>query len=189
MVNATATDFRAHLLPAPADTGCRRVWRRCEWWKSKQARQHFVGEALKAIECVDADLEAVNPQLLVSADLIEGLLQALQVAFDGAESVAKVLGVRLRSDCKGGKAVIVTRNIVAGHPIGGNMNGKSWHHCHDRATAHDKAIIRVMSFSRSDPGRWTGQTLRTEELIKDGLHTIKRILRDALNSFATTPET
>jgi hypothetical protein len=54
-----------------------------------------------------------------------GLLQALQVAFDGAESAAKVLGVRLRADRKGGKAAIVARNIVAGHPIGGNMDGES----------------------------------------------------------------
>ena len=118
-----------------------------------------------------------------------GLLQALQVAFDGAESAAKILGVRLRADRKGGKAAIVARNIVAGHPIGGNMDGESWHHFHDRATAHDKAIIRVMSFSRSDPDHWTGQTLRTDELIEDGLHAIKQILRDALNYFATTRET
>jgi hypothetical protein len=54
-----------------------------------------------------------------------GLRQALQVAFDGAESAAKVLGVRLRADRKGGKAAIVARNIVAGHPIGGNMDGES----------------------------------------------------------------
>jgi hypothetical protein len=118
-----------------------------------------------------------------------GLLQALQVAFDGAESAAKVLGVRLRADRKGGKAAIVARNIVAGHPIGGNMDGQAWHHFHDRATAHDKAIIRVMSFSRSDPERWTGQTVRTGELIKDGLRAIKQILRDALNDFATTRDT
>jgi hypothetical protein len=118
-----------------------------------------------------------------------GLLQALQVGFDGAESVAKVLGVRLRADRKGGKAVIVARNIVAGHPIGGNMAGKSWHHFQDRATVHDKAIIRVMSFSRSDPEHWTGQTLRTDELIKDGLHAITHILRDALNEFAAGRDT
>jgi hypothetical protein len=118
-----------------------------------------------------------------------GLLQALQVAFDGAESAAKVLGVRLRADRKGGKAAIVARNIVAGHPIGRNMDGESWHHFHDRATAHHKAIIRVMSFSRSDPERWTGQTLRTDELIKDGLHAINQILRDALNDFVTPRET
>jgi hypothetical protein len=118
-----------------------------------------------------------------------GLLQALQVAFDGAESVAKVLGVRLRADRKGGKAPLIARNIVAGHPIGGNMDGESWHHFHDRATAHDKSIIRVMSFSRSDPEHWTGQTLRTEELIKDGLRAIKQILCDALSYFATNRET
>jgi hypothetical protein len=142
-----------------------------------------------AIGAIEGYAEAAPFNFVDEAYLAKyGLLQALQVAFDGAKSAAKVLGVQLRADRKGGKAVIVARNIVAGHPIGGNMEGESWHHFHDRATAHDKAIIRVMSFSRSDPGHWTGQTLRTEELINDGLHAITQILRDALDSFATSPE-
>jgi hypothetical protein len=143
-----------------------------------------------AIGAIEGYAEAAPFNFVDEAYLAKyGLLQALQVAFDGAESAAKVLGVRLRADRKGGKAAVVARNIVAGHPIGGNMDGESWHHFHDRATAHDKSIIRVMSFKRSDPEHWTGQTLRTEELVTDGLHAIKQVLRDALNYFATKRET
>jgi hypothetical protein len=36
--------------------------------------------------------------------------------------------------------------------------GVSWHHFHDRLTVEDHAVIRVMSFSRSDPECWTGQS-------------------------------
>lgn len=49
------------------------------------------------------------------------------------------------------------------------MAGESWHHFHDRATAHDKAVIQVMSFSRSEPERWTGQTILTQDLMDTGL--------------------
>jgi len=113
-----------------------------------------------------------------------GLLQAVQVGFDGAEDVARVLGVRLRADgISGGRAVKIARNIVAGHPIGGNMQGESWHHFHDRATAHDKTVIRVMSFSRADPERWTGQTLQTEVLVTDAITVIAELLRRALDDY------
>ena len=113
-----------------------------------------------------------------------GLLQALQVGFDGAEAVGEALGVELRADRQsGGKSVKVTRNIVAGHPIGGNMEGESWHHFHDRATAHDDSVIRVMSFSRKDPGHWTGQTILTSELIADGLDIMAELLRRSLRSY------
>ena len=113
-----------------------------------------------------------------------GLLQALQVGFDGAEAVARVLGVRLRADgAAQGKDVKVARNIVAGHPIGGTMQGQSWHHFHDRATAHDKAVIRVMSFPRDDPENWTGQTIQTDELVTDGISVIVKVLRRALDEY------
>jgi hypothetical protein len=70
-------------------------------------------------------------------------LQAVQLGFDGAEAVARLLGTRVRADSlSGGKATKVARNIVAGHPIGGNMTGESWHHFHDRSMAHDKGVIR-----------------------------------------------
>jgi hypothetical protein len=109
-----------------------------------------------------------------------GLLQALQVGFDGVEAVARCLGARVRADSiSGGKAVKIARNIVAGHPVGGTMAGESWHHFHDRSTAHDKAVIRVMSFSRSEPERWTGQTLPTDELVTDGLRVIAEVLNRA----------
>ena len=83
----------------------------------------------------------------------------------------------------GGKAVKIVRNIVAGHPLGGNMQGESWHHFHDRSTAHDKAVIRVMSFSRADPDRWTGQTLETEALATDAITAIAELFRRALYDY------
>lgn len=83
----------------------------------------------------------------------------------------------------GGKAVKIARNIVAGHPLGGNMQGESWHHFHDRATAHDRAVIRVMSFSRAEPERWTGQTLATDTLVTDAIGAIGKLLRRALDDY------
>lgn len=113
-----------------------------------------------------------------------GLLQALQVGFDGAEAIARCLGCRIRADSvAGGKAVKIARNIVAGHPIGGTMAGESWHHFHDRASAHEITVIRVMSFSRIEPDRWTGQTLPTDELVTDGLGVIVEVLRRALSEY------
>jgi hypothetical protein len=118
-----------------------------------------------------------------------GLLQALQVGFDAAECVARVLGEKLRADkMPGGKVVLVTRNIVAGHPIGGNMAGEAWLHFHDRATAHDKDVIRVMSFSRRDPEKWTGQSITTADLVRDGLAVISELLSRALDSFTRRAE-
>lgn len=117
-----------------------------------------------------------------------GLLQALQVGFDAVEAVARCLGTKVRADAvAGGKTVKVARNIVAGHPIGGTMAGESWHHFHDRSTAHDKAVIRVMSFSRADPERWTGQTLATDELIADGVSVIATVLTRALGEYMEHP--
>ena len=116
-----------------------------------------------------------------------GLLQSLQVGFDGAEAVARCLGSRIRADSvAGGKAVKIARNIVAGHPIGGTMAGESWHHFHDRGSAHEKAVIRVMSFSRSEPERWTGQTLPTDELVAGGLDVIAEVIRRALADYTNT---
>ena len=114
-----------------------------------------------------------------------GLLQALQLGFDATEAVARMLGNRVRADkMPGGKAVLVTRNIVAGHPIGGTLDGESWHHFHDRGSAHDKQLMRVMSFSRRDPERWTGQTVSTDDLIRDGLMVIIAALEASLASFS-----
>lgn len=113
-----------------------------------------------------------------------GLLQAVQLGFDGAEAVARVLGTRVRADSvPGGRAAKIARNIVAGHPVGGTMASDSWHHFHDRSTAHDNAVIRVMSFSRTDPERWAGQTLATDELVTDGIAVIAEVLRRALAEY------
>jgi len=40
-----------------------------------------------------------------------------------------------------------------------------------------------MSFSRSDPERWTGQTLPTDELVADGLGVIARVLCRAVDEY------
>jgi len=145
--------------------------------------------ALMVVEdavCAIQGYEALAPFAHVDEAYLAkyGLLQALQVGFDGAEAVGQVMGVRLRADSvPGGKGVKVTRNIVAGHPIRGNMQGESWHHLHDRVSAHDAAVIRVMSFSRREPDRWTGQTLLTDELIGNGLQTMEELLRRALTTY------
>ncbi|HXJ82818.1 MAG TPA: hypothetical protein VMS64_29540 [Candidatus Methylomirabilis sp.] len=145
--------------------------------------------ALMAVEDAVSAIEgyaALRPFLHVDEAYLAkyGLLQAVQVGFDGAEGVARTLGLTLRADAMpGGKAVKIARNIIAGHPLGGNMQGESWHHFHDRATAHDKAVIRVMSFSRPDPERWTGQTLATEGLVTDAVGAIAELLRRALDDY------
>ena len=95
-----------------------------------------------------------------------GLLQAMQLAFDSMQAVAGALGVRLRPDrLPGGKVVLVTRNLVTGHPVGGTYRGSPHQNFHDRASAHDPAVIRVMSFQRDDLKEWSGQTLLTADLI------------------------
>lgn len=112
-----------------------------------------------------------------------GLLQALQAGFDAAEAVCRSVGIRARADrLPGGKSVLVVRNIVAGHSLGGTMSGRPWHHFHDRQSVHDKDVIRVMSFERSDPANWTGQTIDVARMISDGLAVITELLRRAVSN-------
>jgi hypothetical protein len=95
-----------------------------------------------------------------------GLLQAMQLAFDSMQAVAGALGLKLRPDrLPGGKVVLVTRNLVAGHPVGGTYRGSPHQHFHDRASVHDPGVIKVMSFQRDDPQEWSGQTQPTADLI------------------------
>jgi hypothetical protein len=106
-----------------------------------------------------------------------GLLQAMQLSFDSVQAVAGAFGMRLRPDrLPGGKVVLVTRNLVAGHPVGGTYRGLPHQHFHDRASAHDAAIIKVMSFQRDDPKKWSGQTLLTIELISSAYSVITEAL-------------
>lgn len=103
-----------------------------------------------------------------------GLLQALQLGFDATEALGKVVGLKLRADSsKGGKSVKIARNKVAGHPLKALIDSKPWDHFHDRSTAHEKSIIRVMSFAATDSTNWTGESLSTVQLIEDGLTTIR----------------
>ena len=117
-----------------------------------------------------------------------GLLQALQIGFDAAERVGKVLGTRLRADAvAGGKEVKITRTVVAGHPLGGSMQGQAWEHFHDRGSAHDKSVMKIMSFASADSEDWTGQTQLTDQLMDDGLAVIRDLLRRSLVKLNSKP--
>jgi hypothetical protein len=116
-----------------------------------------------------------------------GLLQAMQLAFDAAQAIAGSFGMKLRPDrLPGGKVVLVTRNLVAGHPLGGTYRGVSHQHFHDRATAHDPEIIRVMSFQHDDPKEWNGQTLLTTELIRSAYAVVTEALERIRDHLAST---
>lgn len=115
-----------------------------------------------------------------------GLLQAMQLAFDSVQAVAGAFGLKLRPDrLPGGKAVLVTRNLVAGHPVGGTYRSLPRQHFHDRASAHDPAVIKVMSFQSDSPKEWSGQALLTIELIANAYSVVTEALertRDHLQS-------
>jgi hypothetical protein len=110
-----------------------------------------------------------------------GLLQALQLGFDATQAVGELLGLRLRADrVAGGKVVKITRTLVAGHPLGGSYQGRAWEHFHDRGTAHEKSVLKIMSFDSHDPTNWTGQTHETNRLMNDGLAVICELLSQVL---------
>lgn len=119
-----------------------------------------------------------------------GLLQAMQIAFDSVQAVAGAFGLKLRPDrLPGGKAVLVTRNLVAGHPVGGTYRSLPHQHFHDRASACDPTVIKVMSFHSDRPKEWSGQTLLTIELITSAYSVVTEALertRDHLQSTVLT---
>jgi hypothetical protein len=49
-------------------------------------------------------------------------------------------------------------------------------------------VIRVMSFSRRDPEKWTGQSISTADLVRDGLAVISELLSRALDFFTRRAE-
>jgi len=105
---------------------------------------------------------------------------------DHATHQAPAFGLKLTPDrLPGGKAVLISRNLVAGHPVGGTYRGLPRQHFHDRASAHHPAVIRVMSFQRDNPKEWSGQTLVTTELITIAYSVVTEALeriRDHLQS-------
>lgn len=110
-----------------------------------------------------------------------GLLQAMQLAFDSVQAVAGAFGLKLKPDRlpggkTGGKTVLVTRNLMAGHPAGGTYRRLPHQHFHDRASAHDPAVIKVMSFQSDNPKEWSGQTLLTKGLITSAYSVITEAL-------------
>lgn len=175
----------------------REVYRQCEAVR-QAAEQHgaqcHVDELLAALMVVQDATTAIEgyaaapPFLHVDEAYLAkyGLLQALQAGLDAVEAIGACAGLTLNAWRAGGEAALEARNIVAGHPIGGTMRGESWHHFNDRATAHDKAVIRVMSFSRREPDRWTGQTISTEELMGAGLGVMADLLRTCAGHLADT---
>ena len=46
----------------------------------------------------------------------------------------------------GGRVLKITRTVVAGHPLGGSYRGRASEHFHDRGSAHDKSLLKIMSF-------------------------------------------
>lgn len=148
-------------------------------------------ELLAALMVIEDAVEAIRAYGMVpefkttgEAYLLKfGLLQAFQLAFDAAEGVGRSLGIKVRADREiGGKAVLLTRNLVAGHPIGGNLNGARWNHFHDRQTAMSRDVIKVMSFKAADSDVWTGQTVIVAQLISDGLSVITGLLNGVIRS-------
>jgi hypothetical protein len=90
--------------------------------------------------------------------------------------------LRLRADrVAGGKVIKITRTPVATHPLGGSYQGRRpWEHFHDRGTAHEKSVLKVMSFDSHDPTNWTGQTHETIRLMNDALAVIRKLLSQIL---------
>jgi hypothetical protein len=93
---------------------------------------------------------------------------------------------KLRPDrLPGGKVVLVTRNLVAGHAVGGTYRGLPCQHFHDRVSVQYPAAIKVMSFERDNPKEWNGQTLLTSELTTSAYSVVNEALeriRDHLQS-------
>jgi hypothetical protein len=116
-----------------------------------------------------------------------GLLQAMQLAFDSVQAVAGALGMKLRPDrLPGGKVVMVTRNLVAGHPVGGTYQGSAYQHFHDRGSVQDPDVIRVMSFQQDEPEEWTGQTQLTADLIANTYAVVTASLNRVCGHLRTT---
>ena len=110
-----------------------------------------------------------------------GLLQALQNQLKSVEEVADAVGRPRRIDRLDGVAMIlVTRHIVAGHPLRSNVDGTVWRHFHDRGSVHDPTMIRVMSFAADDPAEWTGRTVMVADLLRDQAAAVETVLRETL---------
>src|SRR5690349_5365267 len=90
----------------------------------------------------------------------------MQLAFDSMQAGGGRSGVRIRPD------PLARRQGRLGDPQPGgrsscwrNLPRFPHQHFHDRASAYDPAVIRVMSFQQDNPKEWSGQTLLTADLI------------------------
>ena len=100
----------------------------------------------------------VAPRL--ASDLVSrvtGVLQALGWASMPPKACPRVVGSP-NQRVADSKAVKITRDIVEGTPRG-TMRGRSWSIFHDRTSAHEKAVMRVMPFAKEDSADWSDDRL------------------------------
>ena len=110
-----------------------------------------------------------------------GLLQALHNQIKSVEEIGLSVNQPKKLDrLEGVASILVTRHIVAGHPLRSNVNGTVWRHFHDRGSVHDPTVIRVMSFQASEPENWTGRTVIVADLLRDQATAVERALGELL---------
>jgi hypothetical protein len=114
-----------------------------------------------------------------------GLLQALHNQLKSVEEIASSVNRPRKLDRLDGVAsILVTRHIVAGHPLRSNVDGTVWRHFHDRGSVHDPTVIRVMSFEAIHPENWTGRTVVVADLLRDQATAVESALSEVLGEFA-----
>jgi hypothetical protein len=72
---------------------------------------------------------------------------------------------------------LLTRNVVAGHPIGSRVRRVKYHHFHDRISLLDPGLIRFMSFNTEKPEEWTGGTSSVSTILESVAATVRGALQ------------
>ncbi len=115
-----------------------------------------------------------------------GLLQALHNQLKSVEEIARSVGKPKKLDrLEGVASILVTRHMVAGHPLRSNVDGTIWRHFHDRGSVHDPAMIRIMSFEAGQPAHWTGRTVVVSDLLIDQAKAVEIALSGVLDELAS----
>lgn len=118
-----------------------------------------------------------------------GLLQSLQNMVKCVDQVARSVSVPIRVGRLEGMAnVLMTRHIVAGHPLGGKVRGQSWQHFQDRASVDNPKLIKVMSFNSKKPEEWTGKTIQVVDLIDLTHQGINQVLSNVKEDLEKNPK-
>jgi hypothetical protein len=124
-------------------------------WVEGTACLHLIEDTQRAIDSYSS-IDAFNG--VGDAYLRKhGLLQAVLLQLDAVEGLARSIGARWKAgNDRNLVQALLTRNVVAGHPIGSRVKQVKYHHFHDRISLLDPGVIRFMSFSTDDPKDWTG---------------------------------